>query len=244
MDALPTFARTALMLDLDGTLVDFAPTPDAVVVAPGLPESLRRLRSRLGDALAVITGRPIETIDHLLGDVPYAVAGEHGGVVRHAPGAPAERPDLPAAPEKWVAMAQQLVARHPGTLLERKARGFTMHFRLAPEAGPAIFAALAEALTENAAFDLLPGNMMWEVRPRGADKGSAVTALMAQPPFTGRLPLFIGDDVTDEAAMERARAMGGAGLRVDAAFGDPAGVRAWLHGASSAGDWPPLPGAA
>ena len=96
LDKLPPFAASALLLDFDGTLVDLAPTPDAVVVAPGFRETLRRLRDRLGGALAVITGRPVETVDALLGDAPYAVAGEHGGAVRHAPGEALIRPSLPS----------------------------------------------------------------------------------------------------------------------------------------------------
>ena len=91
-------------------------------------------------------------------------------------------------------------------------------------------------------FDLLAGHMLWEVRPRGADKGRAVTVLMARAPFAGRLPLFIGDDVTDEDGMRVAASLGGGGLRVDAAFGSPGGVRAWLRDAATRGGWPPLPG--
>lgn len=84
--------------------------------------------------------------------------------------------------------------------------------------------------------------MAWEIRPRGADKGSAVTALMTETPFAGRRPIFIGDDVTDEDGMRAARALGGAGLRVDEFFGDPNGVRAWLaEAAAGSGAWPPLP---
>ncbi len=85
--SLPPFARAALLLDLDGTLVDIAPRPEAVEVATGLADDLARLRARLGDALAVISGRPIEQIDALLPGIPFAVAGEHGGAIRHAPGA-------------------------------------------------------------------------------------------------------------------------------------------------------------
>src|SRR5438128_1740025 len=89
--SLPPFSRSALLLDLDGTLVDIAPRPEAVVVAEGLPASLLRLRERLGDALAIVSGRPVEQIDALLPGVPFAVAGEHGGAVRHAPDQPIER---------------------------------------------------------------------------------------------------------------------------------------------------------
>jgi len=101
--------------------------------------------------------------------------------------------------------------------------------------------ALAALLRDSTEFELLQAHMLWEVRPRGVDKGSAVQALMARAPFAGRQPVFIGDDVTDEDGMRAARALGGAGLRVDAAFGSPAGVRAWLRDAAARGDWPSLP---
>ena len=240
LDKLPPFVASALLLDFDGTLVDLAPTPDAVVVAPGLRETLRRLRDRLGGALAVITGRPVETVDALLGDAPYAVAGEHGGAVRHAPGEALIRPSLPSPPPEWLQAAGHLVAAHPGTLLERKARGFALHFRAVPEAGPALHDALTALLSGSGTFELLPAHMLWEVRPRGVDKGKAVHLLLARPPFAGRKPVFIGDDVTDEDAIRAARALGGAGFHVADAFGSPSGVRAWLHGAAAAGDWPAL----
>src|ERR1700735_1339403 len=96
MPVRPPLERAALLLDLDGTLLDIAPAPDEVVVPPGLLDVLHALRRLLGDALAVVTGRPVETIDALLGDAVFAVAGEHGGAIRHAPGAELERPPLPA----------------------------------------------------------------------------------------------------------------------------------------------------
>jgi trehalose 6-phosphate phosphatase len=210
-------------------------------VPTGLPDTLRALRDRLGGALGIITGRPVETVDALLGDAPYAVAGEHGGAVRHAPGEAVQRPPLTAPPAAWLDAAEHLAAAHPGTLLERKARGFALHFRTAPEAGPALRDALTAMLAGSAAFELLPAHMLWEVRPRGVDKGKAVRSLMARAPFAGRKPVFIGDDATDEDAIRAARALGGAGFQVDSAFGTPSGVRAWLQGVATAGDWPALP---
>ena len=241
LDRLPPFSVTALLLDLDGTLLDLAPRPDAVVVPPGLTDTLRVLRDRLDGALGIITGRPVETVDALLGDAPYAVAGEHGGAVRHAPGEALHRPPLPTPPAAWLDAAERLAAAHPGVLLERKARGFALHFRGAPDAGPALRAALTAMLSGSAAFDLLPAHMLWEVRPRGVDKGKALRALMERAPFAGRKPVFIGDDVTDEDAIGAARLLGGAGFQVESAFGAPFGVRAWLHDAAMAGDWPTLP---
>jgi trehalose 6-phosphate phosphatase len=235
-EGLPPYSNTALLLDLDGTLIDIAPTPDSVFVPEGLTDTLRTIRVQLDGALAVVTGRMIDVIDRLLGDAPHAVAGEHGGAIRPEPGAAIERPDLGSPPVNWIDRAAVLEAAYPGVLLEQKPRGFGLHFRLVPEAGLEIGATLS-ALVAGSAFDLLPGDMMWEVRPRGVDKGDAVTALMRRAPFLGRVPVFIGDDVTDEDGMRVARAMGGVGLRVQDVFGDAAGVRAWLRDTASRGDW-------
>ncbi len=243
LDRPPPFDRTALHLDLDGTLLDIAPTPDAVVVPPGLTDTLHRLRDQLGGAIAIVTGRTADVIDRLLGDGAFALGAEHGGTVRRLPGTPLERADthIAAPPNAWIEATQRLADAHPGALMERKGRGFTLHYRAVPEAGPLFRDALLAMLAASPAFELLAGNHIWEVRPRGVDKGTAVRTLMAGPPFAGRLPLFIGDDVTDEDGMRVARALGGAGLQVAPAFGSASGVRSWLKAAVEHGDWPELP---
>jgi trehalose 6-phosphate phosphatase len=225
----PLPARAALLLDLDGTLIDIAPTPDAVVVPGDLPPTLRRLRARLGDALAVVSGRPIAQLDALLGDAPYAVAGEHGAAVRHAPGAAIEWAALPDLPAGWIETAERAAAGRPGVLFERKAHGIVLHYRRAPAAGPALERVVHRMLDGHRdRFELLAGSMTWEIRPRGATKETAVNALMARAPFAGRVPVYIGDDVTDEDGMRGARALGGAGWRVGDMFNTARGVRAWL----------------
>ncbi len=233
---LPPFDQAALLLDLDGTLLDIAPTPDQVVVPPTLPATLARLRDQLGGALAVISGRPVDQVDALLPGVVPAVAGEHGGALRPAPGAALVRAAVPDLPPGLIEAAQAITAAHPGVLLERKARGFVLHYRPAPEAGPSVRAAM-EALVApyHGDFRLLAAHMAWEIRPRGVDKGTAITEVMALPEFAGRLPVFIGDDVTDEDGMVVARAMGGVGLFVPEVFGSAGAVRAWL--ARTADDW-------
>lgn len=221
--------RAALLLDLDGTLLDIAATPDDVAVPPTLPSALRVLRARLDDALAVVTGRPVEQVEALLPDIAYAIAGEHGGAIRFAPGAPLTRADLPELPDGWVVQAAAAVSGYPGTMLERKARGFALHYRLAPAAGAALGQALRAILGDQTTHRILPAHMAWEVKPLGADKGTAVAALMNRAPFAGRVPIYVGDDVTDEDGMRVARAAGGLGLRVQDVFGTAAGVRAWLQ---------------
>jgi trehalose 6-phosphate phosphatase len=123
-------------------------------------------------------------------------------------------------------------------LFEPKARGFALHYRAAPGLARPLRDALERMLAGSSDFELLPAHMLWELRPRGIDKGKAVTRLMQAPPFLGRLPVFIGDDVTDEDGIAAAAGMGGAGLRVQEAFGDAAGVRAWLAAIAAEGGWP------
>jgi trehalose 6-phosphate phosphatase len=226
---LPPLARAAFLLDLDGTLLDIAPAPDQVVVAPGLVDNLRRLRLLCGGALAIVTGRPIAQVDALLGDAPFAVAGEHGTSIRHAAGEPPRAMAMPALPEAWREAAGELAAQYPGALLEPKSHGLVLHYRAVPEAGAALRDELIRLLeTQPGSHVLMPAKMAWEIRPASADKGTAVRALMAQAPFRGRIPVFVGDDVTDEDGMREARALGGIGLRVPDAFGEPADVRAWI----------------
>ncbi len=226
---LPPPTRVAFLLDLDGTLLDIAPTPETVVVPPGLAGDLARLRDRVGGALAVVTGRPIAQIDALLPGVPHAVAGEHGGATRHAPGQAVRTVALAEIPVAWRDAAVHIAAAHPGARVEDKQRGVVLHYRAAPEHGASLHVALLALIAPSGgAFHLLGAKMAWEIRPAGADKGSAVRALMAQPPFAGRLPVFVGDDVTDEDGIAAALALGGIGLRVPEAFGEPAGVRAWI----------------
>jgi trehalose 6-phosphate phosphatase len=231
MTVFPTLPENAaLLLDLDGTLLDIAPTPSAVVVDPALPDVLRSLRARLEGALAVVTGRPVEQVDHLLDGVPYAIAGEHGATIRHAPDGALESPPLPTPPEMWLEQASNVASGYPGVLLERKSHGFVLHFRQEPQAGPALRQALLAIADGDAGFGVMPAHMAWELKPRAADKGTAVHSLMARSPFAGRVPVYVGDDVTDEDGMRAARHLGGVGLRVQDTFGDAAGVRAWLVG--------------
>src|ERR1700732_370659 len=116
MPKLPPLHSAALLLDLDGTLLDLAPRPDAVVLPPELPDTLRALRQLLGDAVAVVTGRAVGMVHALLGDAIFAVAGEHGGAIRHGPGQAVERTPLPSPPGDWLVEAERLALGHPGAL--------------------------------------------------------------------------------------------------------------------------------
>ncbi len=226
----PDIGAVALLLDFDGTLVDIAPAPELVVVTDDLRHSLAVLRAGLGGALAIVTGRPLEQVDFFLSGLPGAVASEHGAVLRRRPDAALERAAMADVPDDWRAAAADWARTREGVRLEEKSSGFVLHFRQAPDAGEDAKTFLDALVAGDAErFHVLSAKMAWELRASGADKGSAVEALMREAPFAGRTPLFIGDDVTDEHGIAAARRLGGSGYLVPLAFGEPADVRAWLR---------------
>lgn len=219
--------RAALFLDFDGTLVEIAATPDAVRVPASLPALLQRLATRLDGALAIVSGRPVAQLDMHL-PVPIAKVGDHGAAMRLAPGAPIGGPPLPVPPAAWRDEAEHIANVFPGAFVEHKAHGLVLHYRQAPDAAAPARGLLVSLVAGHPDFTLMPARMAWEVTPRAVSKGTAVAALLARAPFAGRLPVFIGDDVTDEAGMAAARAAGGLGWRLQEEFGTPAALRAWL----------------
>lgn len=219
----------ALFLDLDGTLLDIADRPELVSVPRDLPANLRRLSDSLAGAVAVVTGRSLGVLDGLIGGPGIPAGAEHGAIVRYPDG---HHQDLPAThvPEAWIAELDHAASRWPGVVIERKPRSVVAHFRLAPERAAAV-EALMRSLPGLAqrGYVLLAARMAFEAKPANASKARAVELLMQVPPFAGRIPVFIGDDVTDEAGIEMAQKLGGFGLRVPEAFGgSPAQVRAWI----------------
>ncbi len=219
---------SAVFLDIDGTIIDLAATPDAVVIPPALPVILHRLRARLGGALAVISGRKLADIDRLIG-ADYAAAAEHGAILRDANGHITTTAQRPARYDDWLATLQQRLPEMPGTLLEQKQFNLVLHYRQAPQY-EAELRALAEHLIagSNDAI-LLPAHCAFELKARGGNKGDALASFMQQPPFAGRKPIFAGDDRTDEPAIAQAIALGGAGLHVARDFGGATqAVRDWL----------------
>jgi len=228
-------AGWALFLDLDGTLLDIAPEPDAVVVPDTLPGALAALSARLCGALAIVSGRARETVDRLLAPLRPPGGFGHGAELRDAAGHLAGADAMPSLPPSWPARLARFAADHPGIILECKPHGLALHYRHAPACRGAALAAMEALLGEaGGQFALLPAHMAFEIRPRAATKARAVEALMAAPPFRGRRPVFVGDDVTDEDGMAAARRFGGFGLHVGRDFaGGPAEVRAWLARAAT-----------
>jgi len=222
--------KSALFLDFDGTLVEIAATPEQVVVPPGLPDLLAQLYRQLGGALAIVSGRPLAQTDQLLRPFSASGAGEHGVSLRYDDGTLEEMPVGIAVPANWRTALESAAERWPGVRIEEKPHGVAVHYRLAPERSHDVWRMVRALVPPNHPwFHLLPAREAVEVSLRSVSKGHAVERLMAHQPFHGRRPIFVGDDITDEAGMTMARRFGGLGLRVAEAFGgDPAMVRAWL----------------
>ncbi len=237
-DAFAAFARLdptriALLLDVDGTLIDLASSPFAVDVPQSLKQTLRTLLDKT--ALALVSGRPIRDLDKLFEPLQLPAVGGHGAETRLRPGEAPERiPDLDVNLRRRLIVA---VEGNPALEYEDKGYSVALHFRRAPEEEPRIAAHVQAAL---AAFpgegvEVLPGKMMLEVKRPGISKGTAVRALTRHEPFAGRMPVFIGDDVTDESAFAAMAELGGMSFSVGRqfagvphVFADPGDVRSAL----------------
>jgi trehalose 6-phosphate phosphatase len=231
----PVDENSALFLDIDGTLLDMARTPDAVVVPKDLSHNLKVLHGALGGALAFVSGRSLDMIDSLFKPFVFPAIGCHGAEMR---GGDSRRRTFakPIAPSVHE-LLWQLEQTHPGTVLEDKVYTLALHYRLAPEARPALEAALNDHQALFAAENtvLHHGKAVIEVRPAGLDKGVGVRALLREPPFMGRVPVFGGDDTTDMDVFLILPELGGTSFSVgrrfegvDYHFASPHAVRQWL----------------
>jgi trehalose 6-phosphate phosphatase len=231
---------TAILLDVDGTILDIAPTPGEVVVPPSLRRSLIAIEQLTGGALALVSGRPLADLDRIFAPLRLPAIGGHGAELRPA----ATKSCVPCGAEPLAGpLAQTLKAiadRHPGVLVEDKGYSIALHYRLA---GAAQGRGLArdvrhacEIMRAAGAVELLSGKAVIEIKHTGFTKGTAVRALMQHPPFRGRTPVFIGDDKTDEHAFAvmpefygRAVSVGRRVAGVEDRFESPAAVRRWLE---------------
>jgi trehalose 6-phosphate phosphatase len=229
----------ALFLDVDGTLLEIAPRPDAVTVTPGLIELLQGLRVRSGDALALVSGRTIATLDELFAQPSMPAAGMHGFERRDAFGIyhRGKAPSL-SARGRVQRLMLQVADQHPSLLLEDKDFAWALHYRLAPEYEDEVIAGvLAIARMLETEIEVQRGKSVIELRPKGASKAGAVAQFMMEPPFRGRTPVYVGDDLTDEGAFEWVNRAGGLSIAVDVAhptaasirFHSVGEVRAWLQ---------------
>jgi trehalose 6-phosphate phosphatase len=232
---MPAINRnTALLLDIDGTLLDIARTPERVVVPGDLVRALARLARDLSGALAFVSGRPLESIDRLFSPLRLAAIGAHGGEIRSASGRIARARSIPAPVRD---IFQGLASSTPGVLLEDKGVGLALHYRLAPEAWPMLEMTMKEnaQLFAREEINIQYGKAVIDARPFGVDKGSAVAKLARQRPFAGRTILFGGDDTTDMDVFRILPGLGGRGFSVGRRFPDvehvfssPRLVRQWL----------------
>lgn len=200
----------SLFLDFDGTLVDIAPTPDAIEVSEGLRALIAMLDRRLQGRVAILSGRPAADLETLIDPVRVAIGGHHGLETR-ARGTIIRSAKRPAALDLVLVDLRKLEERYPGVFVENKPLGIAVHYRRAPEAEQACREALQKAARDTA-LAIQPGKMVLELKPCGANKGDALGELMGRPPFRGTRPIFLGDDLTDEPGFEAAQALGGAGI--------------------------------
>lgn len=229
-------SKNSILLDFDGTLVDLVDRPDAVIVDDALANLIGRLVKAFDRRVAIVSGRSIAQLKLYFGGgaSELGLVGSHGAEVQAhlSPAAPARPPELDTVEQS---IRLQLAAM-PGILVESKTLGVAVHYRLAPEAEPRV-RTVVERLAADSDLVLQEGKMMLELRTAGADKGTGIGALMKQPPFAGTIPVFAGDDLTDEAGFGAVARLGGHGVlvgpqRATAArfrLPDVAAVRAWLE---------------
>jgi trehalose 6-phosphate phosphatase len=231
-------ASLALFLDVDGTLLDFAATPDRVETPYSLIEHLGALELRLGGALALVSGRPIAQLDALFAPLALRASGVHGGEIRDAPNGPiASQAREPLDDNAWRDL-QRVVENFPVLLLENKSFSFAVHYRGSEAAARSLKAALQAMIDRRPgpALELIEGRFVFEVKLAGFDKGRAIDHFMARAPFAGRIPVFVADDALDRPGFERALALGGRAYSVgheipyvSGWFPTAGSVRAWIE---------------
>ncbi len=208
----PISRAWALFLDLDGTLLDIAPSPESVRIPRTLHRDLERAREVVDGALALVSGRSIESIDRLLAPLRLPTAGQHGAEMRYAPEEPAllcSRVDLGAARRLLTP-----ITAIPGIIIEDKGVSLAIHYRQARTRAEQLHSWITGALAPlGDELEVLRGRRVFDIKPRGISKATAVERFMARAPFNGRFPVFVGDDKTDEDGFKAVTALGGIGVR-------------------------------
>jgi trehalose 6-phosphate phosphatase len=229
--------EVAILLDVDGTLLDLAATPREVFVPPALRETLGVLLDKTEGALALVSGRSLADLDLIFAPLQLPSVGGHGAEIRAAAGGKTDRGRAAPLSDEVKRQFASVAAASPGILVEDKGYSLALHYRLAPEMEHHVRNAvlqISEGLPDR--FELLPGKAVIEIKPAGFDKGTAVRQLMTSRPFAGRRPVFIGDDTTDEAAFAVLPEFNGVGISVGRrvpgvamCFDAPTDVRMWLE---------------
>jgi len=234
---LPPLDGLAFLLDIDGTLLDLAPTPGEVRVPPGLADTLSRLIGRTSGALALVSGRSLRDIDRIFAPAVFPVVGGHGAEMRLTPDSQAVATHAPPMDKDLKRRLAAIARLAPGILVEDKGYSLALHYRLAPQAEQAIYQAVARLRADlpSAPIEVLPGKCVCEIKHSGFTKATGVRELMVRDPFKDRRPLFIGDDVTDESVFAimpdyngLSFSVGRRAMGVDGHFDTPAGVREFL----------------
>jgi trehalose 6-phosphate phosphatase len=232
-----------LFLDVDGTLVELTDTPSQTAADPEIKSLLREVAERLGGAVALVSGRKIATLDELFAPLKLPAAGLHGVERRKAGGAIQGASFVDSQLDGARAAIKMLVEAHPGTLFEDKDRTLAVHFRLAPQFAEIMRQSIidiAKPLGTN--YHIQNGKMLFEIKPRGFSKATAIKAFMKESPFGGRQPVFIGDDLTDQDGFAIVEAQGGIsigvgdGVRGQFYLDDVAAVRSCLKGIAALHD--------
>jgi trehalose 6-phosphate phosphatase len=239
---LPTLPQMrtdwALFLDIDGTLLDLAATPDAVEVPGDLTAALSALHCILGGAIAFVSGREIAVLDRLFTPVRLPAAGQHGAELRDSPSGEVVRAEPPPRLADLVASLNEFTASRPGLLVEHKGASVAVHYRQAPRYRGELQQFIQTAIAENSKdMEMLQAQMAFEIKWRSVNKGHAVAWFMSRPPFHGRVPVFIGDDLTDEDGFDAVTAQAGHAIQVGTARArvtswhapTPSDLRLWLH---------------
>ena len=227
----------AILLDIDGTLLDLAPTPREVWVPPGLATTLSGLLIRTSGALALVSGRSLNDIDLIFAPEQFPAVGGHGAEMRISTDSEAVATHAPPMDKELKRRLAAIARLSPGILLEDKGYSLALHYRLAPHAEKAIYEAvsLIRADLPNAPIEVLPGKCVCEIKHSGFNKATGVLELMTHEPFRGRRPIFIGDDVTDETVFAIMPDLDGLAFSVGRRaqgvadhFDEPRDVREWL----------------
>jgi trehalose 6-phosphate phosphatase len=233
--------KHAFLLDVDGTLLDIAARPLDVVVPERLKQALRTLHDESGGALAFVSGRPLAQIDHLFAPFRFPAVAGHGAELRVDGEMEPRRFYVPIGNELRDEL-KALADRLGGLILEDKGYSIALHFRLAPQHAEAVHTAVAACASHSlGAIEVLAGKAVVEIKSAAFNKGTGVRELMKHAPFRGRRPVFIGDDITDEAAFAALPEFDGLGFSVGrrvpglaGCFATPRDVRQWLYRAASA----------